>query len=150
MSTFDKIMTLVKINACNLLSAYVLNQIGLTPDELEEGIFMVRVMYRDKIFLASSVIIATAYFLNLDLADFLQKLADLTKLRQEVMQDFANLIISGIAQEIESTSTEDLEKLNEESSSEPRQPPSPNSSWLKRPSHRKPNKASSNKRPSEL
>ncbi len=118
MSTFDKIMTLVKINACNLLSAYVLNQIGLTPDELEEGIFMVRVMYRDKVFLVSSVIIATAYFLNLDLAEFLQKLADLTKLRQEVMQDFANLIICGIAQEIERTTTEDLEKSNEESSSE--------------------------------
>ena len=133
MSTFEKVMTLVKINACYLLSAYVVNQIGQCDQE--EGILMVRVMCRDQILLSSSVIIVTAYFLNLDVAEFLQKLEDLTKLRQELMEDLARLIIRGIAQEIERLPTKDPSESNAEGSSE--QPtPSTDSSWLKRPAGR--------------
>lgn len=122
-------MTLFKMNACNLLCAYVANQIG--PCDHEEAIFMVRVMYRDQILLASSVIVVTAYFLNLNVSEFLQNLSDLTKLHQEVMADLANLIIRGIAQEIERLSTvQDTSKSNEEGS--PEQPPPSTDSWLKK------------------
>ncbi len=93
---------------------------------------MVRVMYRDQILLASSVIVVTAYFLNLDVSEFLQNLSDLTRLRQEVMADLANLIIRGIAQEIEklSTTVQGTSKSSEEGS--PEQPPPSTDSLLKR------------------